>query len=126
MQKLHLRNLPSLGDIGGPVEGCTCIVTGPTRSAVILIISMSLSQQASCEMADSTRASYLHLRLLEFAAALAGRLHRHWLGGMPMVSALCPTWVPIYTDRHARPWLCQFYITPADAMYDLLPGTVRW
>ncbi|CAL5227473.1 g10450 [Coccomyxa viridis] len=29
-QKLQLFRLPSLADIGGPVEGCTCIVTGPT------------------------------------------------------------------------------------------------
>lgn len=31
VQKLHLRNLPALKDIGGAVDGCTCIVTGPTR-----------------------------------------------------------------------------------------------
>ncbi|BDA41074.1 Retinol dehydrogenase 11 [Coccomyxa sp. Obi] len=30
LQKLHLRNVPALADIGGPAEGCTCIVTGPT------------------------------------------------------------------------------------------------
>ena len=34
-QKLHLRNLPALKDIGGPADGCTCIVTGPTRCAVL-------------------------------------------------------------------------------------------
>lgn len=32
-QKLHLRNVPALADIGAPAEGCTCIVTGPTRCA---------------------------------------------------------------------------------------------
>ena len=31
VQRLYLRNVPALDDIGGPAEGCTCIVTGPTR-----------------------------------------------------------------------------------------------
>ena len=31
LQKFFLRNVPSLNDIGGPAEGCTCIITGPTR-----------------------------------------------------------------------------------------------
>ena len=30
-QRLRLRSVPSIDEIGGPIEGLTCIVTGPTR-----------------------------------------------------------------------------------------------
>lgn len=44
LQKLSLRRLPSLADIGGPVEGCTCIVTGPTRCALSFCIAIPTVQ----------------------------------------------------------------------------------
>ena len=31
MQRIYLRNLPSVDKVGGPADGMTCIVTGPTR-----------------------------------------------------------------------------------------------
>lgn len=31
-QKFYLRNVPSIDKVGGPADGLTCIVTGPTRS----------------------------------------------------------------------------------------------
>ena len=31
VQRLYLRNLPSVDKVGGPADGMTCIVTGPTR-----------------------------------------------------------------------------------------------
>ena len=37
LQKIRLRGLPAIDSIGGPAEGLTYIVTGPTRSAVILV-----------------------------------------------------------------------------------------
>ena len=30
-QRLRLRSVPPIDEIGGPIEGLTCIVTGPTR-----------------------------------------------------------------------------------------------
>ena len=30
-QRLRLRSVPPIDEVGGPIEGLTCIVTGPTR-----------------------------------------------------------------------------------------------
>ena len=30
-KRLRLRSVPPIDEIGGPIEGLTCIVTGPTR-----------------------------------------------------------------------------------------------
>ncbi len=43
LQKLRLRGVPAIDSVGGPAEGLTYIVTGPTRYAPI---TKAMTQQA--------------------------------------------------------------------------------
>ena len=65
-QKFYLRNVPSVDKVGGPADGLTCIVTGPTRSL----------PRCSCLPPASASHCYGPQRL---TAARPG-LQRHWAG----------------------------------------------
>jgi len=83
-QKFYLRNVPSVDKVGGPADGLTCIVTGPTRS----LPRRSRLPPAS---AGHCRPAAPDGSAARAAAASGGRLPPPWCGGGRTVSACCCT-----------------------------------
>jgi hypothetical protein len=83
-QKFYLRNVPSVDKVGGPADGLTCIVTGPTRSL----------PRCSClppAYASHCTPAAPDGRAPRAAAASGGRRPPPWCGGGRTVSACCCT-----------------------------------
>ena len=75
VQKLALWGVPPLEEVGGPAEGLTCIVTGPTRSGVGVV-------ESSCEAS---------LRKTDWWRLILGA-QRHWAGDSSGIGQTRGSW----------------------------------